>query len=247
MKTRLLGGVVALVLAIVGAVLLSSYVKASDARAQAGLNPVDVLVVQENIPSGTPIEDFKTSVKAQSLPRTAVSDTTVTNLKDYAGKVAAVDLVPGEQLQASRLVDPKSLAAPNRVDVPKGLAEVSLTLAPERVIGGDLKAGDTVGVFISYNAGVVPGTTEVPATKLQFHKVLVTKVGTGDGNSASDANQSSESSKPGAFVMVTLAQSGMDATKTVHAIEFGHIYLSKENADTDTLSVDTLHKDQVLK
>ena len=38
-KTRLLGGIVALVLAIVGTVLLVSYVQASEARAQKGLSP----------------------------------------------------------------------------------------------------------------------------------------------------------------------------------------------------------------
>ncbi|WP_449372142.1 Flp pilus assembly protein CpaB [Arthrobacter psychrolactophilus] len=168
MKTRLLGGVVALVLAIVGACVLSSYVRASDARAQAGMDPVNVLVVQQHIASGTAVDEFKTLVKLVSLPKSAVSDSAVTDLKGFTGKVAAVDLVAGEQLLSSRLVDPKSLAAPNRVDVPKGLAEVSLTLAPERVIGGDLKAGDTVGVFISYNAGVSPGTNEVPG-----HKVAV--------------------------------------------------------------------------
>ena len=39
MKTRLLGGIVALVLAIVGTLLLVSYVQGSEARAQQGLSP----------------------------------------------------------------------------------------------------------------------------------------------------------------------------------------------------------------
>ncbi len=246
MKTRLLGGVVALVLAIVGAVLLSSYVQASDARAQAGMEPVNIFVVQQPVSSGTSVGELKDSVKVQSVPESAVADGAVTSLADHAGTVAAVDLVPGEQLLASRLVDPKSLASPNRVDVPKGLSEVSLVLPPERVIGGDLNAGDTVGVYISYSSGVAPGTSENQATKLQFHKVLVTKIGTGDAT-AREGTESSAPASPGAAIMVTLAQSGADASKTVHGIEFGRIYLSKENAETDTAPVDTLNKDQVLK
>ncbi|MHA7306316.1 Flp pilus assembly protein CpaB [Arthrobacter sp. TMN-49] len=247
MKTRLLGGVVALVLAIVGAILLSSYVQAADDRAQAGMEPVEVLVVQQPITAGTTVDDLKSLVKVESFPKTAVSDGAVTQLDDFKGRVAAVDLVPGEQLLASRLVDPKSLAAPNSVDVPKGLAELSLVLPLDRVLGGELKAGDTVGVFISYNDGVAPGTGDVQATKLQFHKVLVTKVGTGDGVSDDTESKKNESAKASTTIMVTLAQSGTDATKTVHGIEFGHIYLSKENAATNTAPVGTLLKNQVLR
>lgn len=243
MKTRLLGGVVALVLAIVGAVLLSSYVQASDARALAGMDPVKILVVQQPIPSGSSVEEIKNSVKLQSIPKTAATDGAVTDLADYSGTVTAVDLMPGEQLLASRLVDPKSLASPNRVDVPKGLAEVSLTLSMARVIGGELKAGDTVAVFISYDSG--PDGT--PATKLQFHKVLVTKVGMGDGTASIDESNAATAPKDESTLMVTLAQSGADATKTVHGIEFGTIYLSKENADTDTAPVGTLRINEVLK
>ncbi|MHA7269862.1 Flp pilus assembly protein CpaB [Arthrobacter sp. HLT1-20] len=247
MKTRLLGGVVALVLAIVGAILLSSYVQAADKRAQAGMEPVDVLVVQQPIAAGTTVDDLKSLVTLQSFPKTAVADGAVSRLDDFAGRVAAADLVPGEQLLAARLIDPKALAAPNRVDVPKGMAEISLELPLDRVLGGDLQAGDTVGVFISYNSGVAPGTSEVPATKLQFHKVLVTKVGTGDGTVESSDSKTEAPSQPGTTVMVTLAQSGTDAAKTVHGVEFGHIYLSKENAETDTAPVGTLLKDQVLR
>ncbi len=50
MKTRLLGGIVAVVLAIVGTLLLVTYVQAADARAQKDLQPVDVLVIQSQVP-----------------------------------------------------------------------------------------------------------------------------------------------------------------------------------------------------
>ena len=59
MKTRLLGGIVAFVLAIAGTLLLVSYVQASEARAQKDLQPVEVLVVQEQIPKGSDLEKIK--------------------------------------------------------------------------------------------------------------------------------------------------------------------------------------------
>ena len=241
MKTRLLGGVAALVLAIVGAVLLATYVQAADKRAQAGMSPAEVYVVQQPIPAGSTAEEITPLVNAVSLPEAALAEGAVTNLAVLAGKVAGVELIPGEQLLESRLIDPANLLAPNQVDVPKGLSELTLMLAPERVLGGTLQAGDTVGLFISYGAGGEPTTGPIPATKLQFHKVLVTRLGAG---AATEPNAESDSEKS---IMVTIAQSGKDAVRTVHAVEFGAIYLSKENADTDTSPGDTLHKDGVLR
>jgi pilus assembly protein CpaB len=59
-KSRLLGGIAALVLAVVGAILLFVYVQGAANRAQAGLEPVNVLVVQEAIPAGTKASDLGT-------------------------------------------------------------------------------------------------------------------------------------------------------------------------------------------
>ncbi|MFQ4149954.1 SAF domain-containing protein [Arthrobacter sp. LAPM80] len=247
MKTRLLGGAVALVLAIMGALLLSTYVKGADSRAQAGMNPAKVLVVQQPVAAGTTIEQLKSLVKEVSLPKSAVVDGAVTDLETLDGKVVSVALVPGEQLLSSRLAAPQSLQDPNQVAVPKGLEELTLKLAPERVLGGKLKAGDTVGVFISYNAGVAPRTGEVPATKLQFHKVLVTRIGSDTADSSAGATAPAQPPSPTGTTFVTLAQSGADAVATVHAIEFGTIYLSKENADASTADVPALHKDGVFK
>ena len=249
MKTRLLGGVLALVLAIAGAVLLATYVQAADSRAQAGMNPVQVLVVQQPVAAGTTADQLKTLVKSESLPKAAVAQGAVSSFSDLTGKVAAVALIPGEQLLTARMVDPKSLKAPSQVDVPKGLEELTLKLDPERVLGGAIQAGDTVGVFISYSTGVAPGTGDDPATKLQFHKVLVTKVGTGTSSTQPSNGASAQAQPPnsGTSIFITIAQTGTDATATVHAAEFGKIYLSKENADANTAGVPTLHKDGVLK
>jgi pilus assembly protein CpaB len=248
-KTRLLGGVLALVLAIVGAVLLSTYVQAADSRAQAGLDPAEVLVVQQPVAAGTTIDQLKSLVKLQSLPKTAVVTNSVSDLSGFVGKVTSIALVPGEQLLSSRLVDPQNLAVPNQAAVPKGMEEVTLKLDPERVLGGQLKAGDVVGVFISYATGTGPQKDQYPATKLQFHKVLVTRVGIGTGTSSQStgATQQAQAPSSGSQVLITLAQSGTDMTKTVHGAEFGKIYLAKENADSTTSNGDTLFMDGVLK
>lgn len=54
MNRRLVSAIAAGVLAILGAVLLVSYVNNADSRAMADMDPVEVLVVSAPIAQGTP-------------------------------------------------------------------------------------------------------------------------------------------------------------------------------------------------
>ncbi len=153
MKSRLLAGSAAAVLALVGVILVFSYAQGADQRAVQNLAPVDVLVVKTAIPAGTSVDAMKDSLVTQQLPGSAVPKTALHTLADAAGKVAAVDLVPGETLVAERLVAPDALKSPGDVKVPAGLQEVSFQLEPQRVVGGRLVPGDHVGIFISMSSG----------------------------------------------------------------------------------------------
>jgi pilus assembly protein CpaB len=60
--------------------------------------------------------------------------------------VAAADLQPGDQLLAARLVPQDEVA----VEVTDKV-QVSAMLTPERAVGGSLKKGDLVGVYLSFD------------------------------------------------------------------------------------------------
>ncbi|TQJ33287.1 Flp pilus assembly protein CpaB [Arthrobacter sp. SLBN-122] len=243
MKTRLLGGLAALLLAIVGSVLMFNYAQAADSRAQQGLDPIEVLVVQKAIPAGTPVADVAQFVKQTSLPGAAVPKEVVKSLSDFPGKITSVALEPGEQLLASRLVDPNALVAPGTVPVPQGMEELTLLLEPQRILGGQLKAGDTVGVYTSYKlddaaAASAPVGNDVKGfkefTKLAFQKVLVTSVQQAPAESSKkESNSTSDGpALPSGSVYVTLAREDVDAAQIVFASEFGKVWLSKENSDS---------------
>ena len=161
MKTRLLGGIVALVLAIVGTLLLVSYVQASEARAQKDLKPVKVLVVQKQVPAGSNLEQIKSATKLTSLPSASVPEGALTSLDGLDGKVAAVDLLPGEPLLGARVADRDSQSGPGAVAVPEGMQEISVKLAAERVVGGRLTAGDTVGIVMLFDKGAAKDAPDV--------------------------------------------------------------------------------------
>ena len=149
MKTRLLGGIAALLVAIIGTVLLISYVQNADKRALADTETESVYVVEKTITAGTGIDMAAGAVVRKEVPKLAVAAGAVTDLNQVGQKVAAVDLMPGEQLLSTRMVDAGSLLGPARVQVPTGMQEITLKLPIERVVGGTLTAGDTVGVFLS--------------------------------------------------------------------------------------------------
>lgn len=255
MRTRLLGGIAALLVAIIGTVLLVSYVQNADKRAIAGTETESVYVVQKAIPAGTAADKVAGMVTKKEVPKLAVAENTITDLASLGSKVTAVTLEPGEQLLSSRMVDETSFLGPSRVQVPAGLQEITLKLPIERVAGGILKAGDTVGVFLSLDSAAT-GTDGAAGAKLSrtqqsFHKVLVTAAQYSDGaatqpGTAADtggasqvSSTTSKSSGDGGY-LITLARSSADAERIVFAAEFGKIYLSKEPSDSPDAETGTV-------
>jgi pilus assembly protein CpaB len=225
---RLIAALAALLLAGAGAVLLLSYVGTADLRAMAGMETVRVLVVEKRVAEGTPAEKLNGLVTAKTLPVKAVAPGTLSSLEPIRGRVTTTDLQPGEQLLASRFIDPALLVDPNEVKIPKGMQQVSIALESQRVLGGELKPGSTVGVFIS-----LAKEDERPAqTNLALHKVLVSKVQHGAASAQPDEGAQPENSAglPEGSLMVTLAVTAPNAEKLVFGAEHGKIWLSLEPA-----------------
>jgi pilus assembly protein CpaB len=232
-KTRLLGGIVALVLAIVGTLLLVSYVQGSEARAQEDLKPVEVLVLQEQVPQGSDLEKIKSAVKLTSLPSASVPNGALKSLDGLNGKVAAVELLPGEPLLGVRLADPESLSAPGSVPVPEGMQEISVQLEAQRVVGGRIAAGDTVGIVVLFDKGAVKDAPDVESGQQVFHKVLVTSVQrslpkASKASSQTDPEEQANTELPTGQMIVTFARNDADSAKIAFGAHFGSLWLTKE-------------------
>ena len=238
MKTRIIGAIVALLLAVVGVVLLVGYVRGADARAAQGAELTDVYIVEEPIPKGTPGENVTEFVTVDSMPARNVADGIVTNLDDLAGMVADAEILPGEQLLQARFTDPAELAALGDVAVPDGMQLVSFTLPADRVVGGQVRAGDKIGLVGTVDPDE-PGEEEDlanPTTSFAFHGVLVTKVQgvvTPDAGSETQVEQGA-----GDSIMLTIALSAHDIERWVwfsegEAVGYAQMWLSLENDLTD--------------
>lgn len=238
MKTRIIGAIVALILAAVGAFVLVTYVRGADARAADGAELSDVYIVQESIPKGTTGESVEEYVKVDTVPQRNLVDGYVTDLADLAGLVADAEILPGEQLAEARFIDPAELAARGDVVVPPGMQLISFTLPADRVVGGQVRAGDRIGLVGTVDPDEVGEDEDVinPITSFAFHGVLVTKVQgvvTPDPETGEAQDQSA-----GDSIMVTIALSAHDVERWIwfaegEAASYAQTWLTLENEQTD--------------
>lgn len=160
MKKRALGIGVALLLALVGTVLLVAYVQSAEDRALEGEEVVEVYVVGDMIRQGSFGDDIGGNVVLERVPVKVAIDDALAELTDIEGLVATHDLYPGEQLSRRRFVERSDLSAYARTEpAPDGLLEVTVSLEPERVVGGSLQPGDLVAVVASFEPFDISGVT----------------------------------------------------------------------------------------
>ncbi|MEW1805656.1 Flp pilus assembly protein CpaB [Pseudarthrobacter sp. NPDC080039] len=247
MKSRMLAGVSAVVLAIIGAVLIVTYAQGADQRAMKDMDPTDVLVVTKAVPAGSSLDIVRASVAVQQVPATAVSKTALKNLDDSAGKVAAVDLVPGEQLLAERLVAPTDAKTSGAVKVPAGLQEITFELEAKRVVGGRIEAGDHVGIGFSFAPDKAKAGEST--TQLTLRKVLVTAVQRAPQPTPkpTDGTNPQDTTLPQGSFMVTVAVNDIDATKIIYSSNNGDLWLTKEPLDAQDNGGFIARKDTVYK
>jgi pilus assembly protein CpaB len=148
---RILGTLAAAVLGIGGTLLLVGYVRAAENRALAGEELVPVLVVEEAIEKGSPAEEMEGSLRLEQVPAKVRAEGALDDPADLIGLAAAVELLPGEQLVAARLAEPETLLVHQKVEAPPNLLEVTVSLSPERALGGRLEPGALVAVFSSFD------------------------------------------------------------------------------------------------
>jgi pilus assembly protein CpaB len=246
MKTRLIAGVAAVVLAVIGALLVFTYAGHADDRALAELQPVEVLVVKKPIAAGTPAEQLGDFLVVESMPAKAVPKTALNNLQSSAGKVTSTDLVPGEQLLEERLVAPEDIDATGAVEVPEGLQEVSFQLEPQRVAGGRIVPGDRVGVFVSMEAGGLGSDPNKETTQLVLHKTLVTAMQRAPQPMTEEGKEDAQA-LPQGTMLVTVAVDDRAAQRIVFAAEFARIWLSKESEEAKESKPTVVQRSEVYR
>lgn len=226
MTPRVIAAMAAIVLAIAGTVLLVSYVRGIERQVADGERIIEILVVQEAVIAGTLADDLGSRVDVEPIAARHVVEGALADLASVEGLLVVTDLVPGEQLLASRFA-PVEAIADDEIEVPAGLHQVTLQLESYRVLGAWVSPGDTVGVFISVKDS--PTDELGDTTRLVLHKVLVTRIQLDGIDVATEQDFSAVA--PSGRVLVTLAATAGEVEQVVFGAEHGSIWLSLEPLD----------------
>lgn len=234
MNRRSVGIVIAVLLGLAGTLVLVGYVRGAENRAVAGEKLVHVLVASKSVAAGTAAEDLRSATTSERVPAKVRPDGAVTSLKSLTGLVTATNLVSGEQLLRPRFVSPGQVTkGVGEVKLPSGFVEVTLSLEPERAVGGLIRPGDRVVVFGSVDTGTTSPTndgTAVAATSLVAHQVLVTNIQFQDRANEPSRDQT-KTVAPTVNLLVTLGLDDATAQKVLFFAERGKVWLGAEQKD----------------
>lgn len=145
-KRRIIGIAAAVLLALAGTASLIAYVNSAKDNAVADEALLDVYVVDDFVPKGAAAETIAASVSIEQVPARLKQSGAITDLGDLGDEVAAADLQPGDQLVAARLAAQDAV-----VEEVSDKVQVSTLLEAERAVGGAIKQGDLVGVYVSFD------------------------------------------------------------------------------------------------
>jgi pilus assembly protein CpaB len=225
MQSRLLAILVAVAFALVATAAMVVYVNGADRRALRDQEPVLVYVAKANIPAGTTGEDAQNDglIDRRELPRTAVARDAIRSINQLGGRVAAVDIVIGEQLLSTRWVAGDEVAGRNLLRIPKDHQAVSIALDATRQVSGFVTPGDHVSMVATIEQ---PGSDD-EVSQFLVQDLLVLAVGvTAQSNPAAQGGDRANQNRNQNLSSVTLAVRVQDVTKVVFATEHGSLYLS---------------------
>src|SRR5262245_2967877 len=196
-------------LAAAGGVFL--YVQNARDRSQQAQQTVKVLVSTTDIPAGVELNDLidagvfvDRDVPQEDLVRAAITDT-----YQLQGQRTAYPILAGEQISAARL-EGTLQAAGGRYGLPDGMHALSLTLEPQRAVGGSLQQGDHVEAFGTFQAGVSPDA--------KITRVLVV-----DAQVLAVAAGSETGARTGTVVLSVTPE---EAERLIYAQEQGSVWLT---------------------
>lgn len=234
MKKKLIALVSAAALVVVGVVSLITYANGAEDRAFKGAELVEVLVVKAEIPAETPASRITSAVELKKVPAGVKAEGALTDLDEVQDLATNTNLVPGEQVLRGRFGAVAGKAKTS--SLPTGMQEVSIALSSPRTPNGKVKVGDKVGIIASFAAkGGDGGYTNIIKDNVLVTRVSESVVGKAAGEDV------------GVPTVVTFAVKPMDAEKIVNAAEFGKVWLTMQNPQTDTDGSELIHSRDAVK
>ena len=229
LSKRSISVVVAVVLAALAALALTSYVQGAEAKAVAAQQPVDAYVAKAVIPSGTlgSAAISQGLVVKRAIPRAVVAQGAITALSQIQDKVASVDILRDEQILAARFVEPQALRN-GLLPIPADRQAMSVQVGIPPGVAGFIQPGDQVSIIAQASTGAAAGkdnNAQVQYLLQDIHVLSVTQ-STPTPDPKQDTKPAQSSAQTQSQVLLTLAVTPAEAEKLAFAVLDGQVYFT---------------------
>jgi pilus assembly protein CpaB len=234
MTRRILGVLLAIVLAVLGTASVLFYVNRAERSVAQGQTAVTVLVAKARIPAGTTGAALTTRELFDEvvMPASSVPADTLTAVLPELKDLVLTHDVQKRQLLLKGMFGPATKLS-GGIAVPDKMMAVSVKFAVEEEVGGFIRPGSQIAVFGTFKLvdeqfKKQTGQENV-GTRLLLPRVEVLAVGAygEDGVTSAQREEADLASKPGSVtLLVTVAVTQADAEKLIHAVRGGELYLA---------------------
>jgi pilus assembly protein CpaB len=207
LKRRVLTVTLAVLLAVLGTAGVLAYVHKADSRALAGMQSVNTLVAQGQIPAGTSANSAQQAglLRSETLPASSVPANAVRSITpDLGSLVMSAQVQPGQLLLRPMLVTSAQATATGALAIPKGMIAITIPLCLPEAVAAYVQPGSQVAVFDTYatkkaslqescSQSGVSHQAEGPGgivTRIVLPRVLVLATGQGAGGGTTGTSSS---------------------------------------------------------
>jgi len=229
MNRRVIGIVLALLLAVIGTGAVLLYVNLAENRIADGQHAVKVLVASDRIPAGTTGERIRAAelVEEVVMPAGSVPDDVLSSINAELD-----DLVVTAELQPRQLLLRGQFDVQTKISgglaVPDKMVAVSVKLEVEEEVGGFIRPGSKIAVFGTYEVfdkqfkDVTGDDNKRTMLLLPRTEVLAVGAYGQDGVTAGQAEPDEETGQVTLIVTVSVNQA--DAERLIHTTRIGDLY-----------------------
>jgi pilus assembly protein CpaB len=238
MNRRVIGILLAILLAMIGTGAVLFYVNLAQNRVASGQRAVRVLVAAARIPAGTTGERIRTAELAEEIvmPAGSVPDDALSTV------TAELDeLVVTSDVQPRQLLLRGQFDAPTRISgglaIPEKMLAVSLKMEVEEEVGGFIRPGSQIAVFGTFKVADKTFRDETGEdnhrTQLLLPRTEVLAVGA-YGEDGVTSNQPEEGASRGEVTLiVTVSVIQADAERLIHSTRIGELYAALLNDSSE--------------
>jgi pilus assembly protein CpaB len=221
--------IAALVVAALGTALVFMYANNAEERAQAGAEPVQVLVATAGIPAGTTGAAISGagSAELRSLPAASVPPGALSDLTPVADLVAISTIFEGQVLLQPMFGTQQQ--ASGGLTLPEGAMAVSVTLGDPQRVAGFVQPGSEVAILVT-----VAGAGDQPEqqTAVLLDRIPVVAVGPTTVSSTTTTDGQTTNMEEIPTAILTLALDQEQSQKVVHATTAGSLYFALLNEES---------------